>query len=199
MPADRTLRSRVDAIWRPVYRLLHETLGLSPAAITYAGLALSLAAAAAIAMGHLHGGLLLMMASQFLDGFDGGVARTYGLGTPEGQRLDTYADRIAEVAIFAAFAVSGMVPVKLVVLALVAIALVTSIEPRSGFDPGFKRFVLYFGLWFPYPALFTVIFGANLAVYVIGLLIIDCKFQVKMDALGGDLDTVASRAVALEE
>ena len=199
MPADRTLRSRLDVLGRPTYRLLHETLGLSPAALTYIGLALSLAAAAAIATGHLHAGLWLMAASQFLDGFDGGVARTYGLGTPQGQRLDTYADRIAEVAIFAAFAVSGMVPVKLVVLALAAIGLVTSIEPKSGFDPGFKRFVLYFGLWFPYVTLFNVIFAANLAVYVIGLLIIDCKFQVKMDALGGDLDTVASRAVALEE
>ncbi len=172
---------------------------MTPSGITYAGLAISLAAAVAIALQHLYLGLALMATSQVLDGFDGGMARLYKLGSPAGQRLDTMADRIAEVAIFLAFAVGGWVPIKLVVLALVAIALVTSIEVRSGFDPGFKRFVLYFGLWFPYTTLFQVIFLANLAVYVIGLLIIDCKFQVKMDALGGDLDTVASRAIALED
>jgi len=199
MSADSSLRSRVDAIGRPIFRLLHETFGLSPAAITYVSLALSLGAAVAIALQHLHAGLALMAASQIFDGFDGGIARTYGIGTPAGQRLDTLADRIGEVAIFLAFAVAGTVTLKAVILALVAIALVTSIETRSGFDPGFKRFVLYFGLIWPYPTLFTVIFGANLAVYVIGLLIIDCKFQVKMDELGGDLDTVASRAVALEK
>lgn len=199
MPADLSLRSLVDRLERPALRLLHETLGLSPAVVTYLGLAASLAAAASIALRHLHTGLVLMAVSQLLDGFDGGIARTYRLESPAGQRLDTAADRIAETAIFLAFAASGWVSVSRVVLALVAIGLVTSIETRSRFDPGFKRFVLYFGLWVPYPLLFAIIFAANLAVYVVGLLIIDCKFQVRMDALGGDLDTVASRAVALEE
>jgi phosphatidylglycerophosphate synthase len=199
VPADRTLRSRLDAAQRPLLRLLHETLGLSPAAITYAGLVVSLGAAVAIALQHLHLGLLLMAIGQIIDGFDGGVARVYGLGSEAGRKLDTTVDRIAETVIFLAFAVAGIVSIKLVVLALVAIALVTSIEVKSGFDPGFKRFVLYFGFWVSYTTLFTVIFAANIAVYVIGLLIIDCKFQVKMDALGGDLDTVASRAVAMEE
>jgi archaetidylinositol phosphate synthase len=199
MPADLSLRARVDRLQRPLLRLLHETFGLSPSAITYIGLAFSLAAAVAIALQQLHAGLILMAISQFFDGLDGGMARTYGIGSPAGQKLDTLADRIAELTIFLAFAIAGWVPIKFVVLALIAIGLVTSIEVRSGFDPGFKRFVLYFGLWFPYLLLFKVIFAANLAVYVIGLLIIDCKFQVKMDALGGDLDTVASRAIALEE
>ena len=198
MSDDSSLRSKVDRLQLPVLRLLHEGLGLSPNGVSWISLAASIAAAVAIALRHLTAGLILMAVSQILDGMDGGVARVYHLESTAGRRFDTIADRMAEVAIFLAFAIAGWVPLKLVLLSLVAIALVTSISERSDFDPGFKRFVLYFGIFFPYPTLFTLIFAANLAVYVIGLLIIDCRFQVKMDALGGDLDTVASRAIALE-
>jgi phosphatidylglycerophosphate synthase len=183
---------------RGAIRALHLRFGLTPNQLTWASFSVSVPAAVLIGTRHLVWGLVAMAVGQVLDGLDGGIAREFGLTSPAGRWLDTALDRASETLIFAAFALAGYTSWRMVLLSLAAIYLLTSIAERSGVDPGAKRVALYCGLLVPYRWVFLVIFAVNLAGYVIGLLVIDCRFQTAMDALGGDLDTVASRAASLE-
>ena len=78
--------------------------GLTANALTFTGLALGLAGAAAIAFGHIGWGLALILANRIADGLDGAVARVRG-PSDLGGYLDIVADFAFYVSIPVAFGI----------------------------------------------------------------------------------------------
>ncbi|WP_437311677.1 CDP-alcohol phosphatidyltransferase family protein [Sorangium sp. So ce388] len=73
-------------------------LGVSPDALTYLSLALSLACAPLIATGRFRAGAALLVASAILDALDGMVARQGGRASRAGAVLDSCLDRLSDAA-----------------------------------------------------------------------------------------------------
>lgn len=183
------MRAVADKILISIIRFSHEKLGLSPNQISTIGFVIGLVAAVVAAAGHIVWGLAVMALSQIIDGVDGGVARRYNLYSDLGAKLETVYDRLDELAILAALAYAGQVSYMLSALAFVAILLVTAVEPYSKFDPGFKRFMLYFG-WLAgvlfnvngFELALNVIFFANLTVFAVGTVMVEYRLQREIDA-----------------
>ncbi len=182
------MRSFSDTALNAAIRFAHETLGLSPNQISTIGFVIGIGAAITVAAGALLPGLLLLAVSQIIDGLDGGVARKYHLQSKRGQVFEVVFDRANELAIFLALAYIGEVTYFIAVLAFVAILLVTAVEPFSRFDPGFKRFMVYFGylasLLFGiqgFQIALTVVFFANLVAFAAGTIIADYRLQREID------------------
>lgn len=182
------MTQNTDGILRFPIRFAYETLGLNPNQVSIAGFVVGMIAAILVGIGFLVPGLIALALSQVIDGIDGGVARRYNLQSSAGQLLEIVFDRLNELAIFLALAYAGYVTYFIAVLAFVAILLVTILEPISKFDPGFKRFMIYFGY------LTTVVFGvqgfqiaihvifwANLAAFAIGTVLVDLRLQKQID------------------
>ena len=177
-----------DNILSVPVRLAHEKLGLSPNQLSTIGFAVGIAAAIGVAAGHLKTGLGLLAISQIIDGLDGGVARRYKLISSTGQLLEVVYDRLSELSVFLALAYAGQVTWFIAILAFVAILLVTAVEPLSKFDPGFKRFMIYFGYLATvlfnihgFQLAMNVIFFANLTGFVIGTIMVDYRLQDDID------------------
>lgn len=182
------MRKALDRALTALIVFCHETLGLSPDAISVIGLAVGLVAAGVTAAGHAGAGIVLLAVSQVVDALDGGVARRYGLQTERGRILETVVDRTCEIAFFLALAFAGLATPKAALLAGVAVLLVTLGERVSGFDPGFKRFMMYFGwalwAWTGAPGFeiaLGVVFFANLAGFAWGTILADYRFQREID------------------
>src|SRR2546428_7338630 len=77
----------LDRAIRPLLRLMHLGLGITPAQITWAAFWASAAAAAAIATGHLVLGLVLMAGRQVPDGLDGANTREFRPASAAGSQL----------------------------------------------------------------------------------------------------------------
>ena len=91
---DARLRPLIDPPLNRAGRLLAGA-GVTANGLTFTGLALGLAGAAAIAFGHLGWGLALILANRLLDGLDGAVARVRGPSD-----LGGYFDIVADFAFY---------------------------------------------------------------------------------------------------
>lgn len=102
---DAKLRPLIDPPLNAVGRML-AGVGVTANALTFTGLALGLAGAGAIAMGHIGWGLALIIANRVLDGLDGAVARARG-PSDLGGYFDIVADFAFYVSVPLAFGILG--------------------------------------------------------------------------------------------
>lgn len=93
---DRALRPVKTRLLAPIARRL---AAVPPDALTAAGAALGVAAAAAAASGRFGTALALWLANRLLDGLDGDVARLSGRAGPRGAYLDLMADLLVYAAL----------------------------------------------------------------------------------------------------
>lgn len=122
---DSRLRPLIDPPLNAAGRML-ASLGVSANLLTFAGLALGLGGALAIAQGTFALGLALIMANRVLDGLDGAVARVRG-PTALGGYFDIVADFAFYVSVPLAFGV--MDPANtLAALVLVASFVLTGVS-----------------------------------------------------------------------
>ncbi len=115
-------RKRVAPFVDPIGRFVAKS-GLTPTAITLIGLVISLAGSALIAEGYLAAGASILGFGALLDILDGVVARVTDTETRRGALLDSFTDRIGEVAAWTglAFYLGRRAEATLVMLTLIAV------------------------------------------------------------------------------
>jgi len=118
---DIRARKRVSKLADPVARLATR-IGLGPTAITLVGFVLSVVGAVLIGLGHLALGAISLSIGALLDILDGVVARLSGTESRRGALLDTFTDRLGEVAAWTglAYYLGELAEATLVTLSLIA-------------------------------------------------------------------------------
>lgn len=94
---DMRARKRVSRVADPFARFLAR-LGLTPTMITFTGFTISVGGAVLIGMGYLTVGAVMLGFGAALDVLDGVLARLTGQETRRGALLDSFTDRLGEVA-----------------------------------------------------------------------------------------------------
>jgi CDP-diacylglycerol--glycerol-3-phosphate 3-phosphatidyltransferase len=119
---DQRARKKVSRVVDPVARLIART-GATPTMVTITGLALSLAGSILIGSGRLAPGAAVLGAGALLDILDGVLARVTGTESVHGALLDSFTDRLGEVAMWTglAFYLGGRAEAALVTLSIVAV------------------------------------------------------------------------------
>jgi CDP-diacylglycerol--glycerol-3-phosphate 3-phosphatidyltransferase len=95
------VKMRLRSLLDPVVAGL-EKAGVTPLAVTIAGLALSLLGALFVARGSLRLGAVILIVAGICDTLDGSLARRTGRVSVFGAFVDSTTDRLAELAVFGA-------------------------------------------------------------------------------------------------
>jgi CDP-diacylglycerol--glycerol-3-phosphate 3-phosphatidyltransferase len=123
-------------ITNPIVRILSKS-GITPNALTFVNLALSMAAAYVIATGRLPLGGILILVSGLFDLLDGALARFTKRTTKFGAVLDSTVDRISEAAILCGLLIwyvpqeDVSLEIVLVLVVLIGSFLVSYIRARA--------------------------------------------------------------------
>ena len=119
---DMRARKNVSRAVDPVARLIAR-IGVTPTMVTLTGFALSVAGSVLIGSGHLVVGAAILWFGALFDILDGVLARVTGRETNRGALLDSFTDRLGEVAMWTglAFYLGGRAEAALVTLSIVAV------------------------------------------------------------------------------
>lgn len=100
---DIRARKQVSRAVDPIARVVAK-LGLTPTVVTLTGVVIGIGGAVLIAMGYLALGCGVMGFGALLDILDGVLARLTGQETVRGALLDSFTDRVGEVAVWSGLA-----------------------------------------------------------------------------------------------